>query len=37
VPNIKDLRALLLHILIGEPIEERPARDRERYVGSMEN
>ena len=35
--NIKDLRVLLLYILIREPIEERPARDKERYAGSIEN
>ncbi len=37
VLNIKDPRALLLRILIGEPIEERLARDRERCAGSIEN
>jgi hypothetical protein len=37
VLNIKDPRALSLYILMGEPIKERPARDRERYIGSIEN
>jgi hypothetical protein len=37
VPNTKDLRALSSRTLIGEPVEERLARDRERCVGSMEN
>ncbi|TVY12509.1 hypothetical protein LARI1_G009141 [Lachnellula arida] len=37
VPNTKDPRALLLSTLMGEPVEERPARDRERCAGSMEN
>jgi hypothetical protein len=37
VLNIKDPRALLLYILMGEPAEERPARDKERCASSMEN
>jgi hypothetical protein len=37
VLNTKDLRALLSHILIGEPTEERPTKDKERCVGSIEN
>jgi hypothetical protein len=37
VPNIKDPRALLSYILMREPIEERLARDRKRYIGSIEN
>jgi hypothetical protein len=36
VPNTKDLRALLLSTLIGEPVEERPARDKEGSVGTIE-
>ena len=37
VPNIKDLRILLLRILIREPVEERPARDKKKYIGSIKN
>jgi len=36
VLNIKDLRALSLSTLIGEPAEERPARDREGSIGAVE-
>jgi hypothetical protein len=36
VLNTKDLRVLSLSILIGEPAEERPARDREGSVGAVE-
>jgi hypothetical protein len=32
VLNIKDLRALLSYILIGELIKERLAKDKERYA-----
>jgi hypothetical protein len=37
VPNIKDPRALSSRTSMGEPAEERPARDRERCTGSIEN
>ena len=36
VLNIKDLRALSLSTLMGEPVEERLARDREGSVGAVE-
>ena len=35
--NIKDLRVLSLYILIRELVEERLARDKERYAGFIEN
>jgi hypothetical protein len=35
--NTKDPRVLLLRISIGEPAEEKPARNRERYTGFIEN
>ena len=37
MPNTKDPRALSSRTSMGEPAEERPARDRERCAGSMEN
>jgi hypothetical protein len=35
--NTKDPRVLLLCISIREPAEERPARNKERYTGFIEN
>jgi hypothetical protein len=35
LPPIDDLRALPSSILIGEPIEERLAKDRERSISAV--
>ena len=35
--NIKDLRILLLYILIREPIKERLVKDKEKYINSIKN
>ena len=37
VLNIKDLRVLSSRILIGEPVEERLVRDKERYISFIKN
>jgi hypothetical protein len=37
VLNIKDLRALLSRILIGELVKERLVKDKEKCAGFIEN